>query len=83
MRNPKPLPFPAIDTTVHATARAAARIAITGLITGSTAFTSAQEQVELLTVVRDYCNAGLANIEGLAGGERLAVGLHESVREAS
>jgi hypothetical protein len=68
MRNPAPLPLPIIDSTIHASARSAARLLITGLITNATGFLSVQEHVELMTVVRDYCNSDLANVEGLAVG---------------
>jgi hypothetical protein len=72
MRNPAPLPIPAIDTTVHHTARNLAKPVAGTALAEIANFQSVQEQVEFFTILRGWSNSNLANIEGLAAGQQTA-----------
>jgi hypothetical protein len=68
MHRPPALPLPKIPSTVHATARLAMARIETRVAVDCDAMIHAQEMVELFELMRDWANANLENLAGLAAG---------------
>jgi hypothetical protein len=68
MRNPTPLPLGKVDSTVHASARTAAHRVSAIALGDIEKFGSVQESVEFFTLMKNWADVNLANIEQLAAG---------------